>query len=119
MLTVTFPFDLAQDTPEQIVREMCSELKLSASKDGHEMSALQDQIRRVVDQVKGAAATQIGGGLTATGGSIGNYTLSTIRGGAQSPEGGMRRRQSSVSDQIVKTTPQRERQASGNSDTTG
>ena len=51
--------------------------------------------------------------------SGGNYTLSTIRGSAHSPEGGLRRRQSSVSDQIVKSSPQRERQVSGNSDTTG
>lgn len=50
LLTVTFPFDLAHDTPEQIVQEMRSELKLTSSKDdGHEMSALQDQIRKVVE----------------------------------------------------------------------
>lgn len=58
----------------------------------------------------------MGGGGT---GSVGNYTLSTIRGSAQSPEGGMRRRQSSVSDQIVKASPQRERQARGHSNSTG
>lgn len=42
VLTVTFPFDLANDTPEQIVKEMRSGLNLNTAKedDGHEMRAL-------------------------------------------------------------------------------
>jgi hypothetical protein len=38
LLTVSFPFDLEQDTPEQIVNEMRNELKVSS--DGTEINAL-------------------------------------------------------------------------------